>query len=91
MILRSAVNIALSLITDKCFTVHERQKKFNAAIAILTFTAVVFRSEIVLLLGPLALQGLFLRRTNVFSFIRTVIMSGLLSLGPAVETRYRYR
>lgn len=75
------MNIASSLIVAKYGTAKEGQKKFEAAMAILTFTAVVFRSEVVLLLGPLALQGLLLRRTNVLSLITTGMVWGILSLG----------
>lgn len=59
----------------------ERQRKFDTAIVILTFTAVTLRSEVALLLGPLAVQGLILRRTTFLSLIKTGMISGMLSLG----------
>jgi alpha-1,6-mannosyltransferase len=53
----------------------------NLAIALLTFTAVVFRSEVLLLLGPLVFQYLFLRYISLSGVIKVGLVVGLVSLG----------
>lgn len=44
-------------------------QKINSTIALLIITAVVFRAEVALLLGPLALQLLL---TNLISFVSLI-------------------
>lgn len=50
------------------------------AISLLTFTAVVFRAEVALLLAPLAIQCLYLRYITFTSLVKTGLLSGILSL-----------
>lgn len=52
----------------------------NWAIALLTFTTVVFRSELLLLLGPLVLQAV-LRYTSLYDVMKVGLISGMLSAG----------
>ncbi|KAF8577775.1 glycosyltransferase family 22 protein [Ramaria rubella] len=79
------VNVAAALIIARPATYEERRKKFDVAIALLTFSAVTLRSELVLLLGPLVLQGLYLRRTSLLAVIKTGLLSGMLSLALTVS------
>jgi hypothetical protein len=52
----------------------------NIAIALLTFTTVVFRAEVLLLLVPIALQALWLRYITFSNLLVVGIVSGLASL-----------
>ncbi|KAF8525924.1 alpha-1,6-mannosyltransferase subunit [Hysterangium stoloniferum] len=74
------VNIASSLILAPSASPQARRKRFNTAVALLTFATVVFRAELLLLLGPLVLQGLYLRQTSFFSVVQTGLVAGLASL-----------
>ncbi|KAH7884254.1 glycosyltransferase family 22 protein [Phlebopus sp. FC_14] len=56
------------------------QKNIDVAIALLVFTAVVFRSEIALLLAPLALQLLVARHTSFFHLVKVGLLAGLTSI-----------
>jgi alpha-1,6-mannosyltransferase len=56
-------------------------RSVNSAIALLTFTAVVLRAEVALLLGPLALQLLLTNQINFINLIKVGLISGLSSLG----------
>jgi alpha-1,6-mannosyltransferase len=56
-------------------------RRISVAIALLTFTAVVFRAEVVLLLGPLALQFLLFKQISFVNLIKVGLISGLPSLG----------
>ncbi|KAG0708123.1 glycosyltransferase family 22 protein [Suillus ampliporus] len=60
------------------------RKNVDVAFALLTFTAVVFRSEVVLLLAPLAIQALLLQRTTFLRLIRIGFLSGLVSIALTV-------
>ncbi|KAJ3785972.1 alpha-1,6-mannosyltransferase subunit [Lentinula aff. detonsa] len=50
------------------------------AIAMLTFTAVIFRAELVLLLGPLVLQSLLLRHVSFSGVVKVALVAGLASI-----------
>jgi alpha-1,6-mannosyltransferase len=52
----------------------------NIAVALLTFTTVVFRAEILLLLIPIALQALWLRYITFSNLLVVGLVSGLASL-----------
>lgn len=54
---------------------------FNTAISLLVFTAVVFRAEILLLLGPFALQSLAQNHTTLRNLVKIGLISGVFSLG----------
>ncbi|KAF8805435.1 alpha-1,6-mannosyltransferase subunit [Phlegmacium glaucopus] len=75
------VNLATSFLIDgapKSTSLSSRS--INFAIALLTFTAVVFRAEVVLFLGPLVLQLLFTHQISFVNLIKVGLLSGLCSL-----------
>ena len=49
--------------------------------SLLVFTSTIFRAEVLLLLGPFALQGLVLGYTSFKNLIKVGLASGTLSLG----------
>ena len=55
----------------------------NWAIALLTFATAVFRSELLLLLGPLALQAA-LFYTSFYDVVRVGLIAGLISAGECI-------
>ena len=55
--------------------------KFYTAVALLVFSTVVFRSEVLLLLGPFVLQALWNGNATVAKTVHVGLMSGLISLG----------
>lgn len=73
--------MASSLIVNGATTPQTARKNFNLAISLLIFAGVVLRAELVLLIGPLVLQGLYMRKTTVPDVIKTGIKAGVLSLG----------
>ncbi|KAG5716802.1 putative dolichyl-P-Man:Man(7)GlcNAc(2)-PP-dolichyl-alpha-1, 6-mannosyltransferase, partial [Termitomyces sp. T112] len=73
------VNIALSFLTDRS-PVSFKSSNNATAIAILTFTTVVLRGEILLLLGPVALHSLFFKYLTLRKIIAVGVISGLASL-----------
>lgn len=73
--------MASSLIVTDAATPQTARKNFNLAISLLIFAGVVLRAELVLLIGPLVLQGLYMRRTTVSDVMKTGIKAGVLSLG----------
>ncbi|KAF9006247.1 hypothetical protein BDZ89DRAFT_1233644 [Hymenopellis radicata] len=54
--------------------------RVQIALSLLTFTAVVFRAEVALYLGPLALQACSCVGSPLPAFSRSVLVSGLLSV-----------
>ncbi|KIJ67137.1 glycosyltransferase family 22 protein [Hydnomerulius pinastri MD-312] len=56
------------------------KRNINIAIALLTFTAVIFRSEVALLLGPLALQLLVQGHITFASLVKIGLLAGLASI-----------
>ncbi|KAI0067225.1 alpha-1,6-mannosyltransferase subunit [Artomyces pyxidatus] len=79
------VNVATWLLMNReknALRVPERN--IRVALSLLTFTAVVLRAEVVLLLGPLALQALFCRWITFRSLVKTGIMSGISSIALTV-------
>lgn len=71
------VTLALSLLIDK-----RKPSKFNinSAIALLTFTTVIFRAEVLLLLAPISLQSLYLRHITFPNLLLIGLLSGFASL-----------
>lgn len=53
----------------------------SKAIALLTFVSVVFRAEVVLLLGPLALQALISRWISLSNLAKVGLLSAVTSCG----------
>jgi hypothetical protein len=77
-----SVNIAHALLLDRApHSTKPTRRAVHAAIALLTFTTVVFRSEVLLLLGPLVLQAMVQGYTSLINIITFGLVSGVLSLG----------
>ena len=73
------VNLANYLLYNRAPGSTQASKKcINIAVALLIFTAVVFRSEVALLLAPLALQLLIQGHTNL---VKVGLLVGLTSVG----------
>ena len=76
-----AANMALRLLIDRApNSTRPSKSNIHWAIALLTFATVVFRSELLLLLGPLALQAI-VRYTSLTEVIKVGLVSGILSVG----------
>ncbi|KAI1797080.1 Alg9-like mannosyltransferase family-domain-containing protein [Ganoderma leucocontextum] len=72
-------NVALRLIIDRApNSTRPSKSNIHWAIGLLTFTIVVFRSELLLLLGPLALQSI-IRYTSLYNVIKVGLVSGIIS------------
>ncbi|KAJ3516567.1 hypothetical protein NLJ89_g1033 [Agrocybe chaxingu] len=65
--------------------IRQPSRNINVVIGLLTFTAVVFRAEVALLLAPLSLQLLWKRRIAFWRLVQVGIISGLLSLGIVIS------
>ncbi|RPD59719.1 hypothetical protein L227DRAFT_576143 [Lentinus tigrinus ALCF2SS1-6] len=73
-------NIALYLLIDRASnSTRPSKSSVHWAIALLTFTTVVFRSELLLLLGPFVLQAMILRYTTLYDVVKVGLLSGILS------------
>jgi alpha-1,6-mannosyltransferase len=80
------VNIASYLLLARPPSSHKPPlANFNKAIFLLVFTSIIFRAEIVLLLGPIALQGLLLGHTSFRNLIKVGLISSLVSLCESVS------
>ncbi|PSR76658.1 hypothetical protein PHLCEN_2v8255 [Hermanssonia centrifuga] len=79
------VNIASFLLWNRApNALRPTSKSVHTAIALLTFTTVVFRSEVLLLLGPLILQALISGYTSLSNIIKVGISAGLSSIALTV-------
>lgn len=56
------------------------ERKVSTALALLTFTSIVFRAEVALLLAPLALQALLAGWISLRRLLKTEIVAGLVSM-----------
>ncbi|OCH94902.1 hypothetical protein OBBRIDRAFT_884451 [Obba rivulosa] len=75
------VNLALYLLVNRASnSTRPSESGLSAAMALLTFTAVVFRAEISLLLAPLVLQSLVCRHTTLGSVVKIGLVCGLSSI-----------
>jgi alpha-1,6-mannosyltransferase len=61
----------------------------KVAIGLLTFATVVFRSELLLLLGPIVLQALLQGAVSFLDVVRIGLVAGLSSIGQSVATSRR--
>lgn len=61
------------------------EDKPNRFIAVMAFTAVVFRSEVVALMGPIVLFELATRRMNFKRGFVTGVVAGFLSIGLCIR------
>lgn len=64
------------------------KRSADIAVTLLVFTAVVFRSEIILLLTPLALQLLVCGHVFPLRLVRVVLMAGVMSIGESQTFRH---
>ena len=71
-----SVNFALSQLL-------RRPSSLTQAIGLLTFTAIVFRAEVALLLAPLAIISLYKQQIRVTGAFRIGLLYGVPSLGPS--------
>ncbi|KAH0832984.1 glycosyltransferase family 22 protein [Lanmaoa asiatica] len=79
------VNLAYYLLHDRApKSTQPSRKCINIAVALLTFTAVVFRSEVALLLVPLALQLLIQGHTTFLDLVKVGLSVGLTSVAITV-------
>lgn len=77
--------MALYLLVDRApNATRPSQENVHRAIAILTFATVVFRSELILLLGPLVLQAIVRQYTSIANVLRVGIIAGTLSAGQSI-------
>ncbi|KAF5349753.1 hypothetical protein D9758_010190 [Tetrapyrgos nigripes] len=75
------VNVACYLILDRApHATRPSSSRMNVSIALLTAAAVIFRSELVLLLGPLVLQWLWQGYISFWGVVRIGLISGLTSI-----------
>ena len=81
----SLVNISTYLFVDRApNSATLSHKSTTWSLFLLTFTAVVFRAEIALLLAPLCLQLLYNKQISLFSLVKVGLVSGIFSLGPSI-------
>lgn len=75
------MNLAIYLLINRAPNARRLSKSaVRWAIGLLTFTAVVFRSEVVLLLGPIVLFLLLNDPSSLFDILRVGIFSGITSM-----------
>jgi len=76
------VNIGNYLLFNLAPKSRQASKKCaGIAVGLLTFTAIVFRSEVALLLAPLALQLLIQGHTTFLDLVKVGLLVGLASIG----------
>lgn len=79
---RRIVNVAYYMLHSRAPKSTQASKRcINTAVALLTFTAVVFRSEIALLLVPLSFQLLYQGHTTFLNLVAVGVLAGLTSVG----------
>ena len=78
------VNVASYLLINRNpNSLRPSSASFNTALFLLTFSVVVFRAELALFLGPLALQALVYGHTTFTNLVKIGLVSGLASIGIA--------
>ncbi|KAI0309435.1 GPI mannosyltransferase, partial [Amylostereum chailletii] len=79
------VNIATYLLLDReKNALRASRRSVTTALTLLTFTAVVFPSEVALFLAPIALQSLFNRSITFTKLFKVGLVSGLTSIALTV-------
>lgn len=82
VLIDSQVNIATYLLFDRAPSApNPSQKSVTVAISLLVFTAAVLRAEVVLFLGPLCLQLLYLRQVDFVRLLKIGLISTAISVG----------
>jgi alpha-1,6-mannosyltransferase len=80
------VNIAHALLLSRApNATRPTTENVSRAIALLTASVVIFRAELVLLLGPLVLQALWQGWTTLARVVRAGLLSGITSLGSYIR------
>lgn len=75
-------NVALYLLYNRARnSTRPSTRSVHVAISLLTFATVVFRSELLMLLGPLVLQALLSGSTTFKNVIKVGLISGIASVG----------
>ena len=78
------VNVASYLLINRDpNSLRPSSASFNTALFLLTFSVVVFRAELTLFLGPLALQALVQGHITFTNLVKIGLVSGLASIGIA--------
>ena len=80
----ASVNLALSRLLH-------RPSSLTQALGLLTFTAIIFRAEVALLLAPLAIVGLYKRQIRMTDIFRISLLYGVPSLGPSFFPSFLYQ
>ncbi|CCM00069.1 uncharacterized protein FIBRA_02096 [Fibroporia radiculosa] len=76
------VNLAHYLLINRApNSLYPPRHSLHAALALLVFTATVFRSEVLLLLGPMALHALIWGHTSITKLVMVGLVSVLASAG----------
>lgn len=84
------VNLAYFLLYHRAPKSTQASKRcINIAVGLLTFTTVVFRSEVALFLAPLALQLLIQRHTTFLDLVKVGLLAGLTSVGQSSSQSLR--
>ena len=78
-----SVNLALSRLLH-------RPSSLVQALGLLTFTAIVFRAEVALLLAPLTIVALYKRQIRVIDVFRFGSLYGVPSLGQSPFLSFLY-
>ena len=70
------VNVALCKLWDRAPNAYRpTPRSIDISIALLVFTAVVFRAEVAVLLAPVVLQALYCRYISLFRVIKVGLIS----------------
>ncbi|KAI9000476.1 Alg9-like mannosyltransferase family-domain-containing protein [Trametes punicea] len=78
-------NVAIYFLVDRAAnSARPSRKNVHRAIALLTFATIVFRAELILLLGPLVLQALIRRYTTFANVVKVGLVTGVLSIAATV-------
>jgi len=81
----SLVNLSTYLLVDRApNSTKPSPKRVTWALSLLTFTVVVFRAEVLLLLAPLAFQLLYNKWISLLSLAKVGLLSGFFSLGEGI-------
>ena len=84
------VNLAWYFVLDQAPNARKPSPaKFYSAVALLVFTTVVFRAEVLLILGPFVLHALWSGYATFMKTLHVVLISGLISLGKSLRCPLR--
>lgn len=76
------VNLAMYYVLDRAPNSQRPSvNNVNKAIGLLTFTAVVFRAEVALLLAPFTFHFLYQRYVSLYDVLKVGLITGLVSVG----------